>query len=160
MAKVGAVLVSILVVVGLGVAAILGAFDGASSTTFPRQAKYVPASNYTPSIPQSATLGEPYRGIDPGFSGWTGNVFGYVRRCPSGKEKRIAVALMQGSHLVAGEVVNKSGGFTFSFEWPDKAVNGGGPTTYTLVSNTGASEQLVLRVSDTTYAILSGDCSV
>lgn len=116
-------------------------------------------ATYVPPIPHGVSLGQPVSSGDPGIMGWSTAVIGRLGVCGPRHDVRNWVALAHGSQVVAGEFVNpRGGGFSFHFEWPDKAVNGGGPASYVLVSSTGVRQQVTLGVDQTTTVVLPANC--
>jgi hypothetical protein len=147
---------------GLALAVLLGAFGGAEggqAVKFPRTATFEPALTWVPEFPEGLPLAVPIRGVDPGFNGWTGIVFGKVRPvCNSDKEQPLEVALMRGNKFVTGAVIGKGGGFYLHFEWPLVPRNGGGTKSYELLTNKGAREQITLAVDDRTDVVIQDIC--
>ena len=128
--------------------------------SFPSSAPLHAATSYVPVITSAFPLNVPVTGLDPGFLGWSGNVQGLIRpTCRTYEGGPVKVALLRNGRFVTGQVVNKGGGFVLSFEWPSKAVNGGGPADFVLVTNSGIVQRITLGVDTTAYTVLPAVCS-
>jgi hypothetical protein len=144
-----------LITVGVILVGAVAAFAVLVSVTRPKapnvSTTHFSVAQYVPQIPHGSPMGVPIRGIDPGFMGWSTQLIGNLRLCTSQHDKKIWVALVRSGHVTAGQFVNAHGGFSFGFEWPDLAVNGGPPVVYTVVASTGASASVQLAMGRTTY---------